>query len=71
MNFNTDVLSVIKSSYHQTSTSVQVNGHLSGDIELQRGVRQGRPLSPSLYVYCICMCMLNHFCLILGIRAVL
>ena len=48
--FNNDVLAVIKTLYHQTSTSVQVNGHLSGDIELQRGVRQGCPLSPSLYV---------------------
>ena len=27
MNFNNDVLAVIKTLYHQTSTSVQVNGH--------------------------------------------
>ena len=41
MNFNNDVLAVIKTLYHQTSTSVQVNGHLSGDIELHQGVRHG------------------------------
>ena len=50
MNFNKDVLAVIKALYQKTSTSIQVNGHLSESVDLQRGVRQGCPLSPSLYV---------------------
>ena len=51
MNFNKDVLAVIKALYQKkTSTSIQVNGHLSESVDLQRGERQGCPLSPSLYV---------------------
>ena len=34
----------------KTSTSIQVNGHLSESVDLQRGEMQGYPLSPSLYV---------------------
>ena len=49
-NFNTEVLKMVRTLYQNTTTSVQINGHLSEDIILQRGVRQGCPLSPSLYV---------------------
>ena len=36
--------------YRNIKTRVQVNGLLSAPIKVERGVRQGCPLSPSLYV---------------------
>ena len=48
MDFNIDVFAVIKALYRHTSTSIQVNGHLSDSVDLQQGVRQGCPL----FVWC-------------------
>ena len=45
------VLKFVQTIYYNTHTSIQVNGHLSQRIALQRGVRQGCPLSPTLYVF--------------------
>ena len=39
--------------YSNATTRVKVNGYLSGNIPLNRGVRQGCPLSPLLYVLII------------------
>ena len=45
-----NVLSTVKCPYNATGTRIQVNGHLSEEILLERGVRQGCPLSATLYV---------------------
>ena len=50
LNFDSRVLKLVQTIYCNTHTSIQVNGHLSQRIALQRGVRQGCPLSPTLYV---------------------
>ena len=44
------VLRFVDTIYCNTHTSIQVNGHLSSKIPLQRGVRQGCPLSATVYV---------------------
>ena len=44
------VLCLVKTMYQTISTRVQVNGVLSDPVSITRGVRQGCPLSPSLYV---------------------
>jgi len=44
------VVSMIKALYQGSTVRIRVNGHLTCPIELGRGVRQGCPLSPLLYV---------------------
>ena len=43
----------VRRIYSNATTRVKVNGFLSGNIPLNRGVRQGCPLSPLLYVLII------------------
>lgn len=44
------ILNAVKCLYASTGTRIQVNGHLSEEVLLERGVRQGCPLSATLYV---------------------
>ena len=44
------VVDCLKGLYEGAVTSVQVNGELTGEVEILQGVRQGCPLSPTLYV---------------------
>ena len=48
--FHNDFLSWIKLLYHDISSSVIVNGHISDSFKITRSVRQGCPLSPLLYI---------------------
>ena len=43
----------VKVLYSNASTKIKVNGHLTGNIPINRGVRQGCPLSALLYVMVI------------------
>ena len=43
------LIKILRCLYSGTTTSIQINGHLSEKVCLNRGVRQGCPLSPSLY----------------------
>ena len=43
----------VRQIYSNASTRIKVNGFLSDNIPLNRGVRQGCPLSPLLYVLII------------------
>ena len=49
MNFGPRFIHCIKTMYTEVSCKISNNGHLSRSITLQRGVRQGCPLSPLLY----------------------
>ena len=50
MGVNTKLISIIQAMYKSISTRVQINGHLTEKVNIKRGVRQGCPLSPTLYV---------------------
>ena len=48
--FSTDIVKLIKMLYHGNRTRIKVNGELSDFVNVNRGVRQGCPLSASLYI---------------------
>ena len=50
MNFGEQFCSWIKTLYNETLSQISINGHVSEIFVLSRGVRQGCPLSPLLYI---------------------
>ena len=50
MGFGPSFISWVDLFYHRVQSAVNVNGYLSSFFRLSRGVRQGCPLSPLLYV---------------------
>ena len=50
MGFGGSFISWVDLFYHDVRSAVNVNGYLSEPFSLSRGVRQGCPLSPLLYV---------------------
>ena len=51
--FGPDFIKWIKTLYAGANMTIIINGYLTEQIELKRGVRQGDPLSPLLYVLCV------------------
>ena len=51
--FGDEFIDWIKIIYTDCSARVKINGYLSSSISIERGVRQGCPLSALLYVLCI------------------
>ena len=51
--FGPDFCRWISLLYNGAFMRVLVNGFLSDKIVLRRGVRQGDPLSPMLYILCV------------------
>ena len=50
MGFSNTFINVIKSLYENNTSMIINNGFLSSLVNLQKGLRQGRPLSLPLYV---------------------
>ena len=50
MGFGQSFLGWVNLFYNNVSSCVNVNGYISNSFKLSRGVRQGCPLSPLLYV---------------------
>ena len=50
LNFGNNFIKWISIMYNSISSQILINGHFSKDVNISRGVRQGCPLSPLLYV---------------------
>ena len=50
MGFPMKITAAIKMLYHEASSKILVNGHLSPSFAINRGVRQGDPLSCVLFI---------------------
>lgn len=50
MNFNADLINLMKRIWENSYSRILVNGRLSPEIHIQRSVRQGDPLSMVLFV---------------------
>ena len=53
LGFGPSFVNWVHTLYTGANMRIILNGYLSGKIELKRGVRQGDPLSPLLYVLCV------------------
>ena len=49
LGFHHSFISVIKALYKDNTVKVLVNGHLSDEVKIKRGLKQGGVLSPTLF----------------------
>ena len=52
-NFGSDIIKSVKCFYNQANSCVSNAGRMTRFLNMYRGVRQGCPLSPYLFILCI------------------
>jgi hypothetical protein len=52
-NFPPLIVNAVLAMYSKTTANISINGQMSKTIDLKSGVRQGCPLSPTLFALCI------------------
>ena len=50
LGLHVDFIKLLNSLYHKSTVKVSINGHLSGDVHYNRGIKQGCVLSPILFI---------------------
>ena len=50
MGLHADFIKLLNSLYNKSTVKVSLNGHLSGDVHYNRGIKQGCVLSPILFI---------------------
>ena len=53
MNFPEPLITIIVELYRKTKSSLVVNGYVSKELNIERGVKQGCPLSALLFIICV------------------
>jgi hypothetical protein len=50
LGFQNKVVELLRSLYRESNVRVMVNGHLSKEVDYERGIKQGCVLSPLLFI---------------------
>ncbi len=57
IGFNLDFIEVLQGLYSNANSEVLVNGFLSKSFKIEKSVRQGCPLSMTLFAYALELCL--------------
>ena len=53
MNFPENIVNILKCSYREGYTKVRIGGQQSDEIDMRKGTKQGCPLSPLIFNFCL------------------
>ena len=53
VGFPQKLITIIEEFYRKTKASVVINGYVTSELKIERGVKQGCPLSALLFILCL------------------